>query len=244
MLTTAHERITNPMKYSRQNPSEDYTSLGEQYRLLYSEKGATLTNKKKIAPENMFANGEYAKEAPTIKKLMEKHDCRSLINFGCGNPDAFFKHKYINHNVKRPIEGGGSKSPQYNSVYDFLGRPYVKMYDPGIEELSVHPDFPAEMVVCTDVLEHIPAQDIPWFLDELFKLTTKVLHVSIHLGPAVTILPDGRNAHVCVRPRDWWRQEIANAEARASHFVRTSVVFRYPISAPGVYTDIDYDNYK
>tara|TARA_B100000767_G_C19592509_1_gene462096 strand:- start:111 stop:812 length:702 start_codon:yes stop_codon:yes gene_type:complete len=232
------------MAYSRENPSEEYKSLSEQYRLLYSTEGSTLTNKIKLPPEKMFANGEYAKEAPRIKRLMAKNDCRSIINFGCGNPDAFYTHRFVNEEVKITIDGGGSKSPVYDSVYDFLGKPYVKMYDPGIKELSFYPDFPAEMVVCTDVLEHIPAQDIPWFLDELFKFTTKVLHVSIHLGPAVTVLPDGRNAHVCIRPRDWWRQEISRAEDRAGHQIHISTVFRYPLDANGDYTNINYDDYK
>ena len=230
------------MKYTRQNPSDDYLSLGEQYRLLYSTEGATLSNDRKLAPEEMFANGEYAKEAPTIKQLIEKNDCRSLINFGCGNPDAFFKHKFLDKKTVKEVDGV-QLSPEWPSVYDYLGRPFIKMFDPGIKELSDYPDFPAEMVVCTDVLEHIPPQDIPWFLDELLKLSTKVLHVSIHLGPALTTLPDGRNAHVCVRPRDWWRQQLTDAETRANHQVRINVVFRYPIHGPGQYTEIDYSKY-
>lgn len=230
-------------KYTRENPSEEYLSLGEQYRLLYSTEGGTLASGKKRAPEEMFANGEYAKEAPTIKALMEKNDCRSMINFGCGNPDAFFKHTFIDKKVKKKV-GDDTMSPKYDSVYEYLGSPpFVKMYDPGIEELSEYPDFPAEMVVCSDVLEHIPAQDIPWFLDELFKLTTKVLHVTIHLGPAVTFLPDGRNAHVTVRPRDWWRQHIEDAKARANHQIHVSTVLRYPIDENGDYKVIDYDKY-
>lgn len=229
--------------YTKDSPSKDYLSLGEQYRLLYSTEGSTLTTGRQVKPEDMFANGEFAKEAPTIKKLMEKNDCRSLINFGCGNPDAFFKHPFIDKSSTID-KGGVAMNPRHKSVWSYLGKPYIKMYDPGIEELNVYPDFPAEMLVCTDVLEHIPAQDVPWFLDELLKLTTKVLHVSVHLGPAVTILPDGRNAHVCVRPRDWWRQQITKAEARASHQVRINVVFRYPVHGKGQYTEIDYKQYE
>ena len=118
------------------------------------------------------------------------------------------------------------------------------MYDPGIAGYDTYPDFPAELVVCTDVLEHIPAQDIPWFLDELIKLTTKVLHISIHLGPALTILPDGRNAHVCIKPREWWMWEIHQAEQRASHNVRINPVYRYPVGPDGNYTEIDYSLYN
>jgi|TARA_Y100000034_G_scaffold115959_1_gene153691 hypothetical protein len=215
------------MKYSRQNPSEEYLSLGEQYRLFHSI--PYEWEKRKVAPEDIFVVDRMQIVVLTIKKLMEQHDCRSIINFGCGKPDEFFKYKYINKSVKKPSQHvDRSVSPQYDSVYNFLGEPYVKMYDPGIEEVSVYPDFPAEIVVCTDVLEHIPAQDIPWFLDELLKLTTKVLYITICLSPALTILPDGRNAHVCIKPRDWWRQRIFEAEKRASHHVRVEVQFRYP----------------
>lgn len=231
-----------PVVFTRKNPSKDYLSLGEQYRLLYSTEGSELTNGRKIAPEEIFANGEFGKEAGTIKTLMAKNDCRSILNFGCGNPDAFLKHTFIDK--KTFIKHDGiDKHPVYNSIYDFLGKPYYKMYDPGIEGLQEYPDFPSEMVVCTDVLEHIPHQDIPWFLDELIKLTTKVLHVSIHLGPAVTVLPDGRNAHVTIKPREWWLWKIHQAQDRAKHQIRISTVYRYPVSSPGVYTDIDYTKY-
>lgn len=231
------------MKYTKQNPSEDYLSLAEQYRLLYSTEGGSLANGTKRAPKEMFANGEYGKEAPVIKRLMEKNDCRSLINFGCGNPDAFFVKPYIDKTIVEEDDKGNKMSPVHDSVYDYLGRPYVVMYDPGIEELSEYPTFPGEMVVCTDVLEHVPAQDIPWFLDELFNLTTKVLHVTIHLGPAVTFLPDGRNAHVTVRPRDWWYQQIEAAKKRASHQIHVNTVMRYPVDKKGNYVNIDYSQY-
>jgi hypothetical protein len=239
---TENTKRLDSSRYSRQAPSEDYSSLSEQYSLLYSKTGSKLTNGKELKPEEMFANGEFGKEADTIKTLMYIHSCRSILNFGCGNPDAFFKHKFIDRKTT-VIEDAVEKNPIWDSIYDFLGRPYVKMYDPGIEALNTYPDFPSEMVVCTDVLEHIPEQDIPWFLDELLKLTTKVLHVSIHLGPAVTILPDGRNAHVCIKPREWWLWKLQQAQDRARHYVRVSTVYRYPVSAPGVYTDIDYAKY-
>lgn len=219
------------MTYSRLNPSPDYQELQEQYRILH-EQGGDRTTGRKVEEKNVFANGEYSREAPKIKELMKKHHIRSIINFGCGKPDTYF-------NKKMRVKNVGVLPP----MHEYLGKPYVRLYDPGVEEISQYPDMPAEMVICTDVLEHIPEPDIPWFLDELAELATKVLHVSIHLGPAMALLPNGENAHVTIRPAEWWEKKIAEAQKRCKHRLTWSIVKRYPIGEDGQIKNIDYSEY-
>jgi 2-polyprenyl-3-methyl-5-hydroxy-6-metoxy-1,4-benzoquinol methylase len=83
----------------------------------------------------------------------------------------------------------------------------VKLYDPAIEKFSTPPE-PADVVVCTDVLEHIEPQFVEGVLDELKRLTKKVALVTIACIPAHKTLADGRNAHISLHPIEWWEERI------------------------------------
>lgn len=218
--------------FTRHNPSPDYHALQEQYRILH-EQGGKKTKGKDTGAGEAFANGEFVREAETVRKLMKQHQVRSLINFGCGQPAGYFNKRFKVKGTEQIAE----------SMHAYLGKPYTKLYDPGVEEISMYPDHPSELVICSDVLEHIPEPDIDWFLDELAELATKVVHVTIHLGPALALLPDGRNVHVTIRPADWWREKLNAAQERCNHKLAWSTVFRYPIDSDGKLTKIDYSQY-
>ena len=83
----------------------------------------------------------------------------------------------------------------------------IKQYDPCVDQFSDEPS-PADLVVCTDVLEHIE----PEFLDNVFKhlvlLTKKRCYITANTGEAMKKLPDGRNAHLTIKPHDWWENKI------------------------------------
>lgn len=55
------------------------------------------------------------------------------------------------------------------------------------------------------MLEHCPAEDIPWIIDELFGFARRFVYVTIAAYDAIKTLPNGENAHCTVRPPDWWR---------------------------------------
>jgi len=76
---------------------------------------------------------------------------------------------------------------------------------PGKDEASQ----PADLVVCIDTLEHVEEACLPSVLDELRRVTRKVLYLSIALTPAEKTLPDGRNTHILLRNEDWWKTKLA-----------------------------------
>lgn len=77
-------------------------------------------------------------------------------------------------------------------------------YDPGIPEKAKSPH-PADLIVCTDVLEHVEPDFLNVTIEAIAKLCYKCLFVTISTRPAGRILPSGRNAHLIVKPDDWWR---------------------------------------
>lgn len=83
----------------------------------------------------------------------------------------------------------------------------VREFDPGIPEKSEFPK-PADIVVCTDVLEHAEPQFVANTIACLGQLTKRVCFMVIACELAKSLLPDGRNTHLTVQPADWWYSEV------------------------------------
>lgn len=114
------------------------------------------------------------KWAPVVQMLMQEYGCASVLDYGCGK----------------------------QTLQRALGFP-IHQYDPCLPEFCAAPE-PADLVVCTDVLEHIEPECIDSVLDDLKRLTGKAAFFTVATGPAKKSLPDGRNAHILQRPAKWW----------------------------------------
>lgn len=95
----------------------------------------------------------------------------------------------------------------------------VRDYDPGVPGATALPD-PADLVVCTDVLEHIEPDRLAAVLAHLFGLARRRAYLDIALFEAKKTLPDGRNAHLIIRPAPWWLDVLASPDW---WFVRTDI---------------------
>jgi hypothetical protein len=76
-------------------------------------------------------------------------------------------------------------------------------YDPAIPGKDTLPSF-ADLVVSTDVLEHIEPDRLDSVLGHLRMLARKAVFVVVSLKDSNKILADGRNAHLIIRPSKWW----------------------------------------
>lgn len=124
------------------------------------------------------------------------------------------------------IDYGAGKGLQYGKVVDLPGYDLpvslegalgylVTKYDPAVPAFMAPPDGPADLVFCTDVMEHIPGEDIPYIVSELSRLAIKGMFVTVGTYPAKKHLPNGENAHVCIKPTEWWVEQFAPVQARA-----------------------------
>jgi hypothetical protein len=83
----------------------------------------------------------------------------------------------------------------------------INNYDPAVEGLDAAPE-PADLVVCTDVLEHIEPECLEDVLDDLQRVTKGFGFFNIATRPAVKTLADGRNAHLIVEKARWWLEHL------------------------------------
>lgn len=83
----------------------------------------------------------------------------------------------------------------------------ILSYDPcmaGCEEKR-----PSDLVVCTDVLEHIEPELLDNVLEDIKAMMLRIGFLSVHSKAAMKHLPDGRNAHLIQKPYTWWFNKLA-----------------------------------
>lgn len=83
----------------------------------------------------------------------------------------------------------------------------IKQYDPAIVKYADEPEV-ADIVVCTDVLEHIEPDLIDNVLTHIWSKTRKAAFLVIANRPAKKTLEDGRNAHLIQQDEKWWLEKL------------------------------------
>tara|TARA_R100001224_G_scaffold77436_1_gene48040 strand:- start:55 stop:540 length:486 start_codon:yes stop_codon:yes gene_type:complete len=121
------------------------------------------------------------------------------------------------YEVKTFIDYGCGKGHLVNTINDLYPNSCIG-YDPAIEQWSELPKEKKEMLICTDVLEHIEPDYLVDVLKNIDSLFTKVAYLSIATCPASKSLPDGRNAHLIQEEPEWWKQTLLeNINAKIIH---------------------------
>lgn len=121
------------------------------------------------------------RHAARMMSLRDEYDATTVLDFGCGK----------------------------GALRASLGAPdWMTEYDPAIPGKDERPKR-ADMVVATDVLEHIEPHLLDNVLFEIARLADKVAYLIIATRPASKTLADGTNAHKIVENADWWRTKLA-----------------------------------
>ncbi len=175
--------------------SEYYYEIIEKYKLFHKH---GIENQPGFST---FLGYSLSKWIVNIKDIIKSSNCSSLLDFGCGK-GFLYKNKFKL----------GEK--EYDNLSDFWKINEIFLYDPGVKEFSTYPDKKYDGVVCTDVIEHIPEEDVINFIDGLFKLSNKFIFVVIATIPASKYFDDGNNIHLCLKTQDKWLNIFADFKNR------------------------------
>jgi len=111
-----------------------------------------------------------------MKEYLQKHSIRSILDYGCGKTD-------------------NSKEYPVDRFY---------RYDPAIEGINCLPNVASvDLVLCTDVLEHIPIEELHNTLYRIRSYSHRTLF-TIALFKAKQLLSNGESAHCTVESAEWW----------------------------------------
>jgi hypothetical protein len=189
-------------RYTRAAPSPRYRRLIEQYQLMHLH-GETHLG---IPPDQTFPGQSLPKEAARIKRLIKLTGAKSILDYGSGKGQQYWPYRIRDEEER--IE--------YPDIRSFWGVTDIRCYDPGYSPFTQLPAGKFDGVVCTDVLEHCPQEDIPWILEELFSFADKFVYANVACFPARKRLPSGGNAHCTIKPVKWWEEQLAIAAPRTA----------------------------
>ena len=141
--------------------------------------------------DSKFNGYSIAIHLPELADIIKNSNIHNVLDYGCGKAKGWHRGKYA-HVI-------GLKST--DDVY---------LYDPCVEDYNKYPPphHKFDMVVCTDVMEHIPLDGIPIVLGNIFSLAKKAVFITIATKPAKKMLRPDLNAHLTVQPPEWWREQI------------------------------------
>lgn len=140
--------------------------------------------------QRLHCSGDYGragdKHLDIILELIDKTGSHNVLDYGCGK--GFLGEALRQRDIP---------------CHD---------YDPAMPGKG-HAEI-ADLVVCTDVMEHIEPEKLNAVLEHIFNMTDVALFVAISMRPAGKILADGRNAHLIIQSSEWWRVKFEIAKFR------------------------------
>jgi len=136
--------------------------------------------------ESIFTGDSLSQHGTSIKQLIDHCGAKTLLDFGCGKGYQYTKLNL--HNT------------YFNGIMPSL-------YDPGTK-YNEFPEGNFDGVICTDVLEHIEEENLDEVLAQIFSKANTFVYLGVCTVPALAILPDGRNAHVTIKPFEWWLEKV------------------------------------
>ena len=176
-------------------PSQEYHDLIDSYKVLHQEEGK-------------FKGISLVPLVPTLMSLIKENDCKTLLDYGCGKAIPYDKDRCKEVDLRHPIQ----------KLCDLKS---FDLYDPAYEKYAELPDKKYDVVVCTDVLEHIAEQDIDYVLTQILSRSNKVVFLNISCRPAVKHFKEGKfkgkNVHISVFDPIWWGHKIGNIWNNFNH---------------------------
>ena len=179
---------------SKQNPSKEYLENLDFYKKMHLE-GYNLTDGRKRKPNDAYDGKSTLIYAKLIKDIITKNEIKSMLVYGCGK--GFY--------YENPSNSYGLKISSLRNYWEID----IDLYDPCYEKNSfLDKNKKFDLVICVDVLEHIPAVDINWVLEEIINKAKKYVFINVACHPAIALLPNGKNAHINLNTPNWWHEKI------------------------------------
>ena len=140
-------------------------------------------------PTNHYSGNSLKMHFQSIHNLIKEKNCKTALDYGCGGASSYIDDRI---HLKWGLEDMG-------------------LYDPAVSQFGALPGTEYDLVICTDVLEHVPEEEIPDTLSQIFGLSKLCSFINIAMYPASTTLSNGENAHCTLKSIDWWRSKMSDS---------------------------------
>ena len=137
-----------------------------------------------------------------IKDLVNKHNAKTLLDYGCGKAFHYFNKEKCN------LWFGGPTFDQW------LGLDSFYLFDPCVEKFAKHPDDNAKFdgIIAIQSLAGIPDADFPIIVNQLMKMSNKFCFIGNKLKKGKAAkggngVDDGSYKGDRLDP-EWWKEQF------------------------------------
>ncbi len=190
--------------YSADNPSPRYRQILDYYRLMHRNGFSRRVGSEvvHVSPEDAFSGRDLTRYAYSIRGLVRATKSVSLLDYGSG------KGKQYSEEFRR-----GDKLIAA-SLHDFWKMREITCYDPAINRTFLSEKHQFDGVIASNVIDYIPEEDLGWVIEVLFSRARKFVFCNVADFPAPFSLPNGENARITRKPRQWWGRLFKEINAR------------------------------
>lgn len=127
-------------------------------------------------------------DAGDIDALLAQLEARTVLDYTFGSQSTADR-----------LAWGGCAVSRYDPTRDGGGKLPVETFD---------------AVLCTDGVERVPDDDVPWVVEVLFRQARRLVYMDIREERRSEVLPNGARLDIVPRGESWWSGHIARASAR------------------------------
>jgi mitochondrial fission protein ELM1 len=138
-----------------------------------------------------------SEEIPGLHDLIAATDARTILTYGFGDDE------------KRDRTSGGTIPQSFG--------PTVAQCNGAFSSLTEQPTAQFDGVVCAEALEYLPAEDVPWIIDELFRQASRFVYATAATFARSQVLADETKLRNQPHDQSWW---MAHFEAASERYPR------------------------
>jgi hypothetical protein len=151
--------------------------------------------------QNDYKDANWQRLAKVGIRLSKNLDGdKTLVDFGFGRGSAmkFFEDK--------GFKVSGVEISRY--AVDECKKKGMDVYHSSLDALTIFEDDKFKIGFCNDVMEHIPDDSVIGSLDEMARVCSQYLLLSVCPTPSHHLSMEGENLHLTVRPAYWWERRF------------------------------------